>query len=460
MCATRFWELASPFTELVRKMKAALTLATLALLAAAAFPPQSSHDQPFSAAGSLARDARSTDSWVVSLAVPATIRGQQINRVVLPSSAPGVSHLIAPYEGKFVQSTGDVGGTSGGTATLARLWRIGVSSSPPLAELVPHIPASTAPPPDSLAPIVRSSYHFAYFLFLADARVGCEACYVPLLVSKIPLEEIAASDESASAALITTYERDSIWQWNGAAIIWPRDVQSAMRTIRVAGRSYRYQAASSPEVLKLLENPLGSIPISRPALVNSFAIDASPSELISDFRSIFRIRERTLLPLNSSSANSGNVPAKIVPTTVASELIVFLDGAAIYRSARASSLSPNSCSLSVSWNCPSSARDATQSAFTLSSPDLVVLQSLLNDSAVRNAGSFYNAAPVSDQLDIEIGRNGEWQRITAVAFMPAHVDLQRHPALLYLVCKSKEIARRASNGVELPAWCSALPPLR
>lgn len=441
-------------------MKVALTLATCALLAGPAFPRQSSQDQPFSAAGSLSHDVRAPDSWIVKLAAPATVRGQQISALSLPSSAPGIERLIAPYEGKFVQFAGDLGGTSGTTAALTRLWRIGVSDAPPLSDLVRDLDASTAAAPDSLAPIVRSSYHFAYFLFLAEAPVGCQACYVPLLISKTPLEDIAKSDQSVSAALITTYERDSIWQWNGAAIISPRDVQSASRTIRVDGRSYRYQAASSPEVLKLLEHPLGSIPISRPALANSFAIGASPSDLISDFRSIFRIRGRSLLPFNPSGETPGIDPAKVGAGAFISELVVFLDGAAIYRSASASPLPPNQCSLSVSWDCPSSAQNAKQSSFTLSGSDLAALQSLLSDSAIKNAASFYNAAPVSDWFDIEINRNGELQKIAALAFMPAHVELQKHPALLYLVCKSKEIARRAADGGALPAWCSAIPPLR
>jgi len=33
----------------------------------------------------------------------------------------------------------------------------------------------------------------AYYLFLADAPQGCEDCYVPLLVARRTLEEVAAT---------------------------------------------------------------------------------------------------------------------------------------------------------------------------------------------------------------------------------------------------------------------------
>jgi hypothetical protein len=57
-------------------MKVALALVTFALLAAPAFPRQSSQDQQFSAAGSLSRDAHANDSWVINLTTPSPVRGE------------------------------------------------------------------------------------------------------------------------------------------------------------------------------------------------------------------------------------------------------------------------------------------------------------------------------------------------------------------------------------------------
>jgi len=50
----------------------------------------------------------------------------------------------------------------------------------------------------------------AYYLFLAGAAPSCEDCYVPLLVTRQPLEDWASSGRDGAIVLITTYERDSI----------------------------------------------------------------------------------------------------------------------------------------------------------------------------------------------------------------------------------------------------------
>lgn len=112
----------------------------------------------------------------------------------------------------------------------------------------------------------RLAYKHAYYLFLSSAPVGCEDCYVPLLITKEPLEQIAQDKASADCALITTYERDSIWHNEGLVSVAPTDIEKPPRILRFRGRRYRYQEISSTEAVRFLQNPLGTIPISRPLL--------------------------------------------------------------------------------------------------------------------------------------------------------------------------------------------------
>jgi len=108
-----------------------------------------------------------------------------------------------------------------------------------------------------------SASRHAYYLFLADVPQGCEDCYVPLLVARQTLEEVAASGRDAMIVLITTYERDSIWKLERSVSLAAADVAARERIVRVRGRRYRYQEIGPAEVLRLLENPAGSIPIHR-----------------------------------------------------------------------------------------------------------------------------------------------------------------------------------------------------
>ena len=66
-------------------------------------------------------------------------------------------------------------------------------------------------------------------------------------------------------------------------------IETQPRIIRVNGKSYRYQEISPSEVLALLEKPRGTIPISRPLIVNKMVPGASPSELMADFRVLLHI---------------------------------------------------------------------------------------------------------------------------------------------------------------------------
>lgn len=112
----------------------------------------------------------------------------------------------------------------------------------------------------------KPAYRHAYYLFIAGTPQSCEDCYVPLLVTTDSLDRLAEGPVEQECLLIITYERDSIWHDDGVVSVAPRDVERGPRKIRLRDREYRYQEISSPEVLKLLENPMGTIPISRPIL--------------------------------------------------------------------------------------------------------------------------------------------------------------------------------------------------
>jgi len=112
----------------------------------------------------------------------------------------------------------------------------------------------------------RQAYKHPYYLFLSGTPVGCEDCYVPLLIATESLEQIAPGKTNAACVLITTYERDSIWHNEGVVSVTPTDVEKPSRVLHLRGRRYRYQEISVAEALRLLENPLGTIPISRPLL--------------------------------------------------------------------------------------------------------------------------------------------------------------------------------------------------
>jgi len=143
-------------------------------------------------------------------------------------------------------------------------------------------PAVRAQEPARAAP----AYRHAYYLFLSDTPVMCEACYVPLLITVDPLEEIAKQPEGAACVLITTYERDSIWQINGMVQVKRADIEAAPRTIRVRNRNYRYQEITAAEVLRLFEKPMGTIPISRPLLHSDLPPGPSLEALKAAFRDV------------------------------------------------------------------------------------------------------------------------------------------------------------------------------
>ena len=134
------------------------------------------------------------------------------------------------------------------------------------------------------AQAASAPYKHAYYLFLDGDRTGCEACYVPLLITQGTLEQITGAGTSEEGMLIITYERDSIWQSKGTVRLPAKDIESGPRIVRLNSKRYRYQEISAKEVLKLLENPMGSIPISRPAAPGMSLEKSTREELIKAFK--------------------------------------------------------------------------------------------------------------------------------------------------------------------------------
>jgi hypothetical protein len=154
-----------------------------------------------------------------------------------------------------------------------------------LLALYAALAASARSTPQDL-PNPGPAYRHAYYLFLADPPNACEACYVPLLLTSAPLDAAAKNPGGQNCDLITTYERNSIFQFNGIVHVAPRDIAAPPRTIRVRSRNYRYQEITATEVLRLLENPQGTIPVSRPFLHSDLPPGPSLEQLIADFRAV------------------------------------------------------------------------------------------------------------------------------------------------------------------------------
>ena len=142
--------------------------------------------------------------------------------------------------------------------------------------------AAGTPPPEAAKP----AYRHAYYLFFAGTRPGCEDCYIPLLLTPDSLDQIATRRVEEPCVLIITYERDSIWHDDGIVSVTATDIEKSPRKIRVRDQEYRYQEVSSSEVLKLLENPMGTIPISRPLMPGAARPGPTRDDLISNFRGL------------------------------------------------------------------------------------------------------------------------------------------------------------------------------
>jgi hypothetical protein len=129
-----------------------------------------------------------------------------------------------------------------------------------------------------------ASYHHGYYLFLAGTPQGCEDCYVPLLLTRKSIEDLKENPTPEDCVLITTFERDSIWHYDGLARIGQSEINTAERKLRISDKTYRFQEIGASEVLRLLENPLGKIPVSRPFLPAKLPAGPELKQLVSDFK--------------------------------------------------------------------------------------------------------------------------------------------------------------------------------
>ncbi len=323
-------------------------------------------------------------------------------------------------------------------------------SAPPKNHLSAAVATSTAVAENNSRD--RLVYKYAYYLFQAGPASGCEDCYVPLLITQEPLDEMGEHTGSADCVWITTYERDSIWQMNGTVAVAPETIESPRRIIRFNGHSYRYQEITKREALKLFEKPKGVLPISRPYLPDKTTPGSSLDDLISDFRTIFRMRERQLDPTAIQKGEEA-MPRKLLM----SELIVLDDGTVRYRVA-------SGCFSRSDWDwkskCPDSASPGMVFQYKLPLTQLFDLQTLLDRQEVKDISDFMNAAPIFNDFDIEIPREERSQHIRVIAFMPNHIEFQQHSSLIHVVCIAKGIEATASKAPESPDWCKNIPPLK
>jgi len=239
--------------------------------------------------GVLSRNGKAGTLWILRTNNSLRFQGEAILQVTFTTPAGEASIAYAGYEGKQVELAGEVKEVFHGNAVLSKVRTIAILELPDLAA---HLQAGSVPPNSTVStpnPSGRIAYKHAYYLFLSDVPKGCEACYVPLLISQQALEEIAQGREAQHCVFVYTYERNSIWEIRGAAPVDPSMIETQPRIIHVNGRSYRYQEVSPAEALKLLEKPNGTIPISRPMIMNKTVPGASLSELTADFRALARV---------------------------------------------------------------------------------------------------------------------------------------------------------------------------
>jgi hypothetical protein len=126
-------------------------------------------------------------------------------------------------------------------------------------------------------------FRHAYYLFVSPPADACEACYVPLLLTATPLDEIARISGDQACVVITTYQRDSIVRLERGVVVSPENIGIQERQVRLRDRLYRYQEITAAEVLRLLEHPEGTIPIHR-TIGMGVPARAELEDLITSFR--------------------------------------------------------------------------------------------------------------------------------------------------------------------------------
>ena len=250
---------------------------------------ETADSQVLVARGVLSRDDKAGTLWMLKTDNSPRFQDEAILEVTFTTRAGEASIAYAAYEGKKVELVGEVKEVFHGNAVLSKVRTIGILDLPDLSA---YAKVGVSPPSSAVSapnPAGRIAYKHAYYLFLSSVPNACEACYVPLLVSQNSLEEIAQGRETQHCVFVYTFERNSIWEIRGAMPVDADAIETQPRIIHANGKSYRYQEISASEVLELLEKTNGTIPISRPMIINKLVPGASLSELIADFRALVRV---------------------------------------------------------------------------------------------------------------------------------------------------------------------------
>jgi hypothetical protein len=236
--------------------------------------------------GTLTRNGRTGTLWSLAPDKALQFREESIRQITFTTGAGEESAAFAPYDGKNVELVGEVKQVLNGKAVLQKVWTIGLEfSSESLASPGFDSPAGSGTSANQAAGSEpRTPYRHAYYLFLSGQGIGCEPCYIPLLITQSALEEIAGQRHFALGVFMITFERDSLWEARGAALLEPAAIEPQVRALRVNGRRYRYQEIVPGEVLRLLQNPAGTVPISRPVNRPKSVPGASVKQLMDDFR--------------------------------------------------------------------------------------------------------------------------------------------------------------------------------
>ena len=405
---------------------------------------------------------------------PLVVDGKKLNAIRFTVDSVAQATWCQKYEGKNVEISGEINSIAHETALITpHSMTAGKQGPTPPSEefrrLITH-----EPDPNHHAP-GQPLYRFPYYLVLLDPPQGCERCYVPLLLFSQPIETIATSKGSATVVEITTYERDSIWEMDGLALLTSVAIEPSSSTIRFRGKTYRYEPVRDADVVHLIEHPMGTIPISRVSLPRSEEPGARINDLIAGFHTIFRIRERwrgssTLGLSDAKDKTSGTNNSSSESTGGTSELTVFDDGKVEFRFAPGCvnrfnlAEMPKSHVSVESWNwrenCPGSERIEKTFDYTLKPAELARLKQLLGRDEVKQLRDcFCNAAAGIGDYDIEIPRTDSTQKIPVLGFMPEHYELREHPEITYLICEARTIRQGALHD-QLPNWCENLPPLK
>jgi hypothetical protein len=108
----------------------------------------------------------------------------------------------------------------------------------------------------------KPPFSHVYYLFISH-DTGCEECYIPMLITRAPFDKPSLDRGPIENVVVITFERDSIWQWKDPIPLDSHAVLLPERTLRWNKKLYRYQEVDRSEAIRLLLNPLGTIPISR-----------------------------------------------------------------------------------------------------------------------------------------------------------------------------------------------------